>query len=65
VVRWSSGAAVDDASTEMARIVRNVVLHLISAGMLAAAIATPDPYWHNMALAFAAGAFVLAWMTFD
>ncbi|HWI71425.1 MAG TPA: hypothetical protein VNT55_05690 [Baekduia sp.] len=49
----------------MARIVRNVVLHLISAGMLAAAVTTTDPFWHGMALAFAGGAFVLAWLTID
>jgi hypothetical protein len=49
----------------MARIVRNVVLHLICAGMLVASVATADPYWHNMALALAGGAFVLAWVPFD
>jgi hypothetical protein len=49
----------------MARIVRNVVLHLICAGMLVAAVATADPYWHTTALAIAGGAFVLAWIPLD
>jgi len=49
----------------MARIVRTVVLHLICAGMIAASVATADPYWHAMAMAFAAGAFVLAWVPLD
>ena len=49
----------------MARIVRNVVLHLICAGMLVAAVTTADPYWHTMALALAGGAFALAWLTVD
>jgi hypothetical protein len=49
----------------MVRILRNVVLHLICAGMLVAAVATADPYWHSMALAFAGGAFVLAWVPLD
>lgn len=46
----------------MVRILRNIVLHLLSAGMLVAAIASRDPYWHNMLLLIAGGAFVLAWV---
>jgi hypothetical protein len=49
----------------MVRILRNVVLHLISAGMLIAAIATPDAYWHTMAMLIAGGAFALAWLPAD
>lgn len=49
----------------MVQILRNVVLHLISAGMVVAAIATSDPYWHTMALVIAGGAFALAWLPLD
>lgn len=49
----------------MVRILRNVVLHLICAGMLGAAIATPDAYWHTMALVIAGGAFALAWLPLE
>jgi hypothetical protein len=49
----------------MVRILRNIVLHLLSAGMLVAAIATPDAYWHTMAMLVAGGAFVLAWIPLD
>lgn len=62
--RSSSATPVDDADP-VVRILRTVVLHLICAGMLVAAVATADPYWHNMAMAFAAGAFVLAWVPLD
>lgn len=46
----------------MVRILRNIVLHVLSAGMLVAAIASQDPYWHTMELLIAGGAFVLAWV---
>jgi hypothetical protein len=46
----------------MVRILRNIVLHLISAGMLIASLTTNDAYWHEMAMVFAGGAFVLAWV---
>jgi hypothetical protein len=49
----------------MTRIVRNVVLHLLCAGMLVAAVTSTDPFWHGIGLAIAGGAFVLAWVPLD
>jgi hypothetical protein len=49
----------------MGRAVRNIVLHVISAGMLVAAVASPDPFWHTFELALAGGAFALAWLPLD
>lgn len=51
--------------TPMVRILRNIVLHLLCAGMLVTAIATSDPYWHTMLLLASGGAFVLAWLPLE
>jgi hypothetical protein len=59
----AGGAAADHRG--MGRVVRNIVLHGISAGMLVAAIASADPFWHEFELVMAAGAFALAWLAPD
>ena len=60
--RLAAPGAIDRSPRAMVRILRNILLHLLSAGMLVAAIASQDAYWHNMLLLIAGGAFVLAWV---
>jgi hypothetical protein len=46
-------------------VVRNIVLHLLCAGMLVAAVTTKDPFFQEFEFAVSAGAFALAWIPLD